>query len=83
MLAPNLPENKQMSLENFNHILQVIDPFSIQRWLIIIVNVLGTLVEMILCGTVYYLKYKRVNSMKGHFHDIFKCNTEKNYICSK
>ena len=46
-----------------NQILQEIDenyqPLML-RWLIVIVHVLGTLFVVILCDTVYYLKYGRL-----------------------
>ena len=65
---------KQVSLEHINQMLQEIDvnyPFSMLGLLIIITCILGTLVVMILCGTVSYLKYRRAQGMVGYLVDIF------------
>ena len=40
-------------------------------WLTIIICILETIYVVILCGSVFYLKPRKVQSMEGHFLDIF------------
>ena len=58
-IYPKIPELQQVSFQHDKQVLQNIDanfPIFMQKSLIIIITVLGTLFFIILSGTIYYFK---------------------------
>ena len=69
--------------QHFHEVLQKLDenyPFVISNWLIIIITVFGTLFEIIICGTIHYIKYRAATGKVRHFLTL--CNKKDEYPAS-